>query len=473
MKKTIQDQIKDLENTRAAKMARLNEIAQKTIEEERSMDEAESDESDQLTGEVEQIDGDLKRLAKLAALNVSKAAVLKTEDGQKEDKSSKSRGTPHVVPIERKREPGTGFARFAGCIAASKGSISDGIMLAKERFKDDTMLHKALELYGRMGADSFAKAAVDIGTTADSDYANPLVYATNLAQEFIEFLRPQTIIGQIPGLRKVPFNVRVPRQTGGSTSNWVGEGAPKPLSQIALDSVTMTFMKNAVIAVITEELARFSSPDAELLIRNDLANAIIQGVDADFIDPDNAGTALIKPASVTYGVTPVVANGGTSEANIRSDVNAILAEFITNNKGARRGVWVMPEIVAMRLSNMVTSLGAAAFPGISASGGTFFGLPVVTSQSDGLLNSSANGKIVALINAPEILLADDGRVAIDVSREASVQMDSAPTNPVVAATVLISLWQQNLLGIKAERFITWTKARSTSVSWINSVNWGE
>jgi hypothetical protein len=71
------------------------------------------------------------------------------------------------------------------------------------------------------------------------------------------------------------------------------------------------------------------------------------------------------------------------------------------------------------------------------------------------------------------LVADDGQVTIDVSREASVQMDSAPTNPPVAATVLQSFWQQNLVGIKAERFITWTKARSTAVSWVASVNWGE
>jgi hypothetical protein len=60
-----------------------------------------------------------------------------------------------------------------------------------------------------------------------------------------------------------------------------------------------------------------------------------------------------------------------------------------------------------------------------------------------------------------------------VSREASLQMDDSPTNPPVDATVMVSLWQMNMLGIKAERFVNWTKARSTSVSWLNSVNWGE
>jgi hypothetical protein len=127
----------------------------------------------------------------------------------------------------------------------------------------------------------------------------------------------------------------------------------------------------------------------------------------------------------------------------------------------------------MRLSLVVNSLGQPSFPGITMQGGTFFGLPVVTSESAGLTDASAAGHMVALVNAPEILLADDGQVAIDVSREASVQMDDAPTNPPVAGTVFQSFWQQNLIGIKAERFITWAKARSTAVVITNSVNWGE
>lgn len=473
MKKTLQDQIKDLENTRAAKAARLGEITQKSIDEERSMDEAEATEFDELSADVDQVDKDLVRLRKLEGLQVV-AAKRVTTDGTKEKEGSQQRGgTPHIVQLDKKRAPGANFARFAGCLAAGKGSIADAMAFARGRFNDDAMLHKSLEVYSQMGAERFAKAPIDVGTTLDSDFANPLVYAQNMASEFIEFLRPQTILGRIPGLRMVPFNIRVPRQTGGGTSNWVGEGNAKPLTQQAFDAVTLGYTKNAVISVITEELARFSSPNAELLIRDDLAAAITEGVDSDFVDPDNAGSANVKPASITNGVTPVVANGGTSEANVRSDVNAILAEFVTNNKGPQRGVWIIPTVTAMRLSTMVTSLGVPAFPGITADGGTFFGLPVVTSQSGGLLNSSANGKIVILANAPEILLADDGQVSIDISREASVQMDSAPTNPTADSTVLVSLWQRNLIGIKAERFINWTKARGTSASWINSINWGE
>jgi hypothetical protein len=71
--------------------------------------------------------------------------------------------------------------------------------------------------------------------------------------------------------------------------------------------------------------------------------------------------------------------------------------------------------------------------------------------------------VVALIHGPSILFADDGGVNIDVSQEATVELNTVPTSPPTASSVLISLWQQNLIGLRAERFINWKRARTTSV----------
>jgi hypothetical protein len=38
-----------------------------------------------------------------------------------------------------------------------------------------------------------------------------------------------------------------------------------------------------------------------------------------------------------------------------------------------------------------------------------------------------------------------------------------------ATTVYVSLWQTNRIGIKAERFITWLRARANSVRLITGV----
>ncbi len=345
------------------------------------------------------------------------------------------------------------------------------IETAKQRFPNDAKLLSALSVMNRFHGESLVKAAVDIGTTTDTDFASPLVNYTVLANEFIDFLRPQTVLGRIPGLRNVPFNVRVPRQTGGATAQWVGEGAPKPVGQQAFDYITMAYTKLAIISAITQELARFSQPNAEVLIRDDLAKAIIQQMDVDFLEPTNAGTANVKPASITNGIAPI-GSSGTSEAAIRADVKALFSAFVASNVDPTGSVFLMPTSVALSLSLAVNALGQAAFPGITMNGGTFMGLPVITAESAGFVSdASPSEKMIVLVKPSEILVADDGQVTIDTSSEASVQMDSAPTNPAVAATVLISAFQQNLLLIRAERFVNWKRARDASVAVLGNVNW--
>jgi hypothetical protein len=95
---------------------------------------------------------------------------------------------------------------------------------------------------------------------------------------------------------------------------------------------------------------------------------------------------------------------------------------------------------------------------MTINGGTApLGVAVVTSQI-------AGANVIAL-SPMCILFADDGGVTIDVSREASVQMDSAPTNPPDATTVFTSFWQSNLVGLRADRFINWKKARTGCVQY--------
>jgi hypothetical protein len=72
------------------------------------------------------------------------------------------------------------------------------------------------------------------------------------------------------------------------------------------------------------------------------------------------------------------------------------------------------------------------------------------------------------MSAPDILLADEGGFRIDTSTEASLQMSDPPS---AGATSLVSLWQNNLLGIRLEKFINWAPRRSNAVYVINSVDW--
>ncbi|MNE19564.1 Phage capsid family protein [compost metagenome] len=118
---------------------------------------------------------------------------------------------------------------------------------------------------------------------------------------------------------------------------------------------------------------------------------------------------------------------------------------------------------------MQNPLGQTEFPGISMNGGVLFGLPVIVSE---YVPSDSGGSLVALVNASDIYEADEGGIDLSMSTEASLQMDNAPDNPTTASTVLVSLWQRNLVGFRAERTINWARRRDSAVAWLDNVNWG-
>lgn len=461
--RTVAEQITAYTDARTTKAARMTEIMQAAADKGETLDAEATEEYDGLESEVKSIDAHLKRLDSLEKANVASAkpvdAVTDTKSG------SETRSGVRVEVKAASLPKGTAFTRYAMALARSKGNLMQAVEVAKGWSDSTPEVERVL------------KAAVAAGTTTDSDWAAPLVEYQNMTSEFAELLRPQTIVGRIQGIRRVPFNIKVPRQTAGSSASWVGEGAPKPVSALAFDQITLGMTKLAGIVVITDELARASSPSAEAIVRQDLIDTIVSTMDRDFVDPANAGTTNVKPASIINGVTAVTASGTDAE-DVRADVKALFGKFITANLSLEGAVWIMPATQALGMSMMLNPLGQPEFPGLNASGGTFFGLPVILSENVPANAGSGSpltgdGARILLVKASEILLADDGQTLLDVSREASLQMNDAPDNPASASTVLTSLWQHNLVGIRAERFINWTKRRAGAAQWIDSANYGD
>jgi HK97 family phage major capsid protein len=449
------EQISAFETKRAGLVAANGAIMQKAANDGATLDAAQKEEFDGNEADIVQIDDHLKRLRSMEKASISTA---KPVDGTSTTNGTESRGMR--VEVKGVNLPkGTTFTRYAMALARSKGNLMQAAEIAKG-WTDTPQI------------ETIFKAAVAAGTTTDTAWAKPLVEYQNMASEFAELLRPATIIGRIPGLRAVPFNIKIPRQTGGSTVGWVGEGKPKPVSALAFDQVTLGMAKTAGIVVITDELARSSSPAAEGVVRQDLIDQTAQFLDNAFVDPAAAAVTNVSPASITYGVTPVTASG-TSADNLRADAKALMAKYITANMSLAGAVWIMTETQALSISLMQNPLGQPEFPGtVATGGGTFLGLPVVTSENipaqaavTGPPAIPAGSRII-LVKASEVMLADDGQTMLDVSSEASLQMDSAPTDPPAAATVFVSLWQMNMLGIRAERYINWGKRRPGAVQFI-------
>jgi HK97 family phage major capsid protein/HK97 family phage prohead protease len=441
MKTTTGEHVTNLEHKRAAHVGRMTEIMETAAADAATLTDEAATEHDELGLQVKQIDADLVRWRELDKMQV--AAAVPVPETPKGGGLFIANPRP-VISVKANVEPGTGFIRYCQALAASRGNAMQAVEYAK-RWHDST---PEVELV--------LKAAVAAGTTTDATWAGPLAPIKPLTDEFIAYLRPATILGKIPTFLKVPFNVSIAAQTGGGTYGWVGQGAPKPVGKLAFATVTLGITKCAGIIVITEELARNSSPDAESVIRRDMVAGIAQFLDQQFIDPAAAAVAGVAPGSVTNGVTPITTAGSTP-ANARTDIQAMANAMTALNISTAGAYLILSESNALALTNALNPLGQQLFPGMGQQGGTIMGYQAVASQ--------AAGTTVALIKPDQILYADDGGVTIDVSREASLQMDSAPMAVPDATVVLTSLWQMNYVGLRAERFVNWKKARTGVVQY--------
>lgn len=440
---TITEQISQWSNTRAPKAARMTELMTESAKTGVTLDDAQAEEYDGLEREIASIDKHLVRLRAAEQTNILTATPITAT--HETVKASELRGGLPVITVKPNVPKGTAFTRYVCAKVHGKNSISDAIRYVES---NKEWMDQTPEVLLAL------KAAVNPGTIAEPAWAAPLAVARPMIDEFLDLLRPETLLGKIPGLRRVPFNISIPVQTGGGTYNWVGEGAPKPVGQLAFAAVTLGITKAAGIIVISEELAKISSPSAEGVVRNDMVRGMAQYLDQQFIDPTIAAVTNVSPASIT-NLANGFATAGTSGDNARTDIKKAINLLTASMYPISETVLIMSETNAFALSTALTTNGVRVNPDLNAKGGNILGVPVVTSQ--------AAGSVVALVHTPSILFADDGGVNIDVSREATVEMNTTPTSPITASSAYVSLWQANLIGLRAERFINWKRARTTAV----------
>jgi len=458
---TYAEQIAAYEAKRASTAAQMKAIMDKSAEAGETLDAAEQEEFDTAAKDIDAIDAQIKRLKSMEALN---STLAKPVAGENAEEGAATRADPRVkaAPVG-KLLPGLGFTRYVKALALSRGSATEAYEIAKANDQWRRETPDVIDVL-QPAVQNAIKTAAAAGNTTDSTWAAPLVQYQNLTNEFVEYLRPLTIIGRL-NLRQVPFKVKLPRQTAASSVNWVGEGKVKPVSSLAFDSITLDHAKIAGIIALTDELVRLSSPSADRLVRDDLAASIIQFMDSQFVDPSKAAND-VSPASVTNGVTPVTASGTTLDA-LKADVQTLVMSFIDGNMSLANAAWIMTQQQAMAISMMENALGQRAYPNMTVNGGVFEGLPVIASENlPGTGGSPTDGYPLILIKQDDVMLADEGQVMIDVSKEASIQMDTSPDSPSTGSTNLVSLWQHNMIGVRAERMITWAKRRSDAVGFI-------
>lgn len=437
-------------------MDEVTSIQSKAMEANRPKDADEQAKFDQLKTDVEAID---KELADLRFMESSVATTV-----QPVNKANTSTVPARVAP---KLDKGIAFAQLIKVRAVAMKENRDIEKVAVRMYGENSIIAGVI------------KAGEQVpGSTISGTWGVDLISSEGAAAaDFAEYLRPATILGKfgqngIPALRRVPFRRPLILQTGGAVGNWVGEAKPKPVDQLDFDRSVLGPLKCATIVVLSEENIRDSSPSSDMIVRDDLRNALAQLEDEAFIDPTNAGAANVKPAGILYtagGDHAIAAESYSDETDVILDIRSLMQRYIDANNPAGQAVLIMEEGTAMAAGLILNALGQRAFPGLGMKGGELQGIPVITSE-----NTPAG--IVAVVNASDVLLADDGEVSVDMSREASLEMkDSGNITQDGAAGTgasLVSLWQNNLVGIRAEHTINWKRRRPVVGAYLTGVAWG-
>lgn len=286
-------------------------------------------------------------------------------------------------------------------------------------------------------------AAIAVGSTTGADWAAPLMVPSLLAA-FLPLVKAASIIGKVP-FTAAPFNVKIAKQTAGASTAWVGEQIAKPVSKLGFGNVTLPWSKSSSIVVVTGELMRLGAPGSEQLIATTMRDEIVLFTDRELLGTA-AAVAGVRPAGILNGVTPI-----TATANLATDLGTLVAAFFAARPSPFAPWFVLSPGVAAKIAGLTIGRD------VTVNGGTLLGLPVAVSAGAG-----ANAIIV---DAPAIYLADGG-IDLDVSDQADLQMSDAPDTPATAASVVVSLWQQNLAGIKAERFVHWVVAAANAVQYV-------
>ena len=345
-----------------------------------------------------------------------------------------------VTRVEEKRDKGLQVARMVRALAATKGDPERAAVYAKKNFDDDEIV-KALE----------------VSTPQAGGYIVPEQYSA----EIIELLRPQTVVRRM-GAVTVPMptgTLNIPTLAGGGSASYIGENTDIPKTQPSFGTVQLTWKKLAAIVPISNDLLRFSSPAADMIVRDDLVAAMAQREDAAFIRDDGQNNTPKGLRFWAPSVNAIPANATASLDTVTTDLGKLVLALKQANVRFIRPGWLMSPRTEMYLLTLRDGNGNYAFrPEMLA--GRLFGYPyAVTTQIPE--NLEGNKTEVYLVDFADAIIGESTQLIIDASTEASYIDDGLKS--------AFSL-DQTVIRVIAEHDFAMRHAASVAV--LTGVKWG-
>lgn len=279
--------------------------------------------------------------------------------------------------------------------------------------------------------------------TGTDDYHSAYI---PISEAFLLAMRSYSVPARLANLKKVPMLCRLYLNSNGVTSVRVVEGAAVPVMRGTWATETLRPIKHSALVVETNELIRSASHLAQAAIVFDLAEATAEAENLSFVSPDQAGSAL-------YGA-PHFTGSGASLTNVDAD----LKRLVDLVPGASRpgAAFVMTKESATVLSLMRGTGGQNAYPLVTPQGGELLGMPVLITSACTLAGSPTT-RIVGLLDPSRIFWADDGKVVLNTSTQALLEMASDPVSDSLAGTPAnaVSMFQTDSCALLATRESSW------------------
>jgi len=324
------------------------------------------------------------------------------------------------------------------------------------------------------------RAAQNPAMTNVPGYAQELVHQTYAA--FMDTLKGTSAVAKVdfrsdsfengaPIL--VPYRVDKEPFPDNFEAAFRREGDPIRVGRLRTGAKTLYPYSMAVIGHFTRELLRRSTPSIEAMIRQAMIDDTASILD-NLVFGNAAAVAGLRPAGLTNGIDPTDTHAATATptiADIDADLNKLVKQLVAVRKmGGQSTSWIMNTANALALGSLTNALGGAAFPGLSATGGTLKGYPVSASSFFPLDQ-------VLLVDGAGVFMAG-GTPEFDMSTEATLHEEntaplpigSAGTPAVVAAPVR-SLWQTNSAALRMLEEISWDELRTGAVQQLTGVAW--
>jgi HK97 family phage major capsid protein len=467
----LSEKIAELHKQRAALVTAYEATVSKYVEEDRDPTEEEQKEQterrsqlDKLDPQLDGLERDLRTIATRAQPATMPGNII-TLPAQ--PSSIERDGSGRIVRIGNPvvdEFPGAGFVRMVIANALGKHRAEE---YASWRWgnKDFADLLKQYDWMTRA-----AVPPMNTGEAIGSGGGSALIVIQHLGAQFVDILRPKLVVARMPGTIQINFagagKLLIPRQIGGVTGSYIGEGLSLTVQRLNFDQIALTPSKLGVLAALTNELLRRADPGMERLLLNDLTAGTARTIDAAFM-----ATVVAAPAPngiLTYN--PVLAAGAIPAAATVNQVSDALRAIITALRIANVPMdspcWIFnPRTVEYLRLLRGTTVEIYAFKD-EIDQGKLLGFPIVDSTTVPISGVDQSVPYV-LIDSAQVIWADDLPPIIDSSEEATIQADTAPASPPIAPYV--SAFQQDLVISRIRMSHSWSVRYNAAVSWGSSL----